>query len=356
VAQCPRLNRLPAALPPAPSSLEDAQGAPHFGTYAGEMPRVELGRLAKRWQPPQPLRALRRKRWLYAFAATEEVTFACAVVDLGYAANAFVVAFDLAAGRSIVDLSMIGLSGLLARVGDRPGEGAEARFRTRGARLSLRRAEGSDTYRLRGSLGRTGSSPPIAWEIELYTTRRGPALTVIAPVAADRVNVTQKHAGLGARGSLTAGARTYRLDRGVGGLDYTQGYLAYRTSWRWAFACGRLEGGTPFGFNLVEGFNDASGVSENALWVGDELHPLGRARFHFRRDEPLDPWALTTDDGALDLKFHPLWVHRELRDLKVLESRFIQPLGLYEGSARVGGRTLALRALPGVTEDQAMRW
>ncbi|HEU4406259.1 MAG TPA: DUF2804 domain-containing protein [Polyangiaceae bacterium] len=346
----------PAALPSAPPDVADDRGAPRFGTYAGELGRVELGRLSGRFQPPVPLRPLRRKRWHYAFVATNEVALACAVVDLGYAANAFVVALDLGAERPIVDLSMLGLPGLLARVNDRPAEGAEARFRTRGARLSIERAEGSRAYRLRGAIGSTGSSPSLHWDVELSTDRRGPALTVVAPVDGGRVNVTQKHAGLGARGLLVAGARTYRLDRGVGGLDYTQGYLAYRTAWRWAFACGRLEDGTPFGFNLVEGFNAAAGVSENALWLGDRMTPLGPARFRFRRDALLEPWQLATDDGALDLHFRPLWVHREARDLKVIESRFAQPLGLFEGRARAFGRALTLRALPGVTEDQAMRW
>jgi hypothetical protein len=346
----------PAPPPPAPPGVADEQGAPRFGTYAGELHRVELGRLAGQFQPLPPLRPLRRKRWLYGFVATSEAALACAVVDLGYAANAFVVAFDFATGRPLVDLSMLGLPGLLVRVNDRPAEGAEARFRTRGARLSLERPEGSRAYRLRGAIGPTAVSPALHWDVELSTERRGPALTVIAPVEGGRVNVTQKHAGLGARGLLVAGVRSYRLDRGVGGLDYTQGYLAYRTAWRWAFACGRLDDGTPFGFNLVEGFNHAPGVSENALWIGDQLVPVGPAHFRFRRDAPLDPWQLATEDGALDLHFRPLWVHRESRDLKVIESRFAQPLGLFEGTARALGRSFTLRALPGVTEDQAMRW
>ncbi len=346
----------PPDLPPAPPDVADAHGAPRFGTYAGELPRVAFAGLARRWLPPAPLRPLRLKRWLYAFAATDRVTLACAVVDLGYAANAFVVAFDLAEGRPLVDLAMLGLPKLLARVGDRPAAGADAHFRTRGARLSLRRAEGGGPYRLRGAIGRTGTSEPVTWDIELDPARRGPALTVIAPVGADRVNVTQKHAGLGARGTLTAGARAHRFDGGAGGLDYTQGYLAYRTAWRWAFACGRLEGGTPFGLNLVEGFNDTSGTGENALWVGDELFPVGRARFRYRADALSQPWQLATDDGALALTFRPLWVHRQARDLKVVASRFAQPLGLFEGRVRVGGRTLEIRDLPGVTEDQSMRW
>jgi Protein of unknown function (DUF2804) len=342
--------------PPAPTGVADERGEPRFGTYAGELGRIELGRLAGRWQPPALLRPLRRKRWLYGFVANDEVALACAVVDLGYAANAFVVALDFGTKRPIVDLSMLGLPGLLARVNDRPGEGTAASFRTRGARLSVTRAEGSAAYRLRGAVGATGTSLPVHWDVELSTERRGPPLTVIAPIEGKRVNVTQKHAGLGARGQFVAGSRTYRLDRGVGGLDYTQGHLAYRTAWRWAFACGRLDDGTPFGFNLVEGFNNAPGVSENALWVGDRLLPLGPARFRFQRDALLDPWQLSTDDGALDLHFRPLWVHRESRDLKVIESRFAQPLGLFEGSARAFGRSFTLRALPGVTEDQAMRW
>src|SRR3712207_5831847 len=98
-------------LTPAPPPIADGAGPPRFGTYAGELSRVDLGALGGRWQLPRPVRPFKRKRWHYAFVATPEVAALCAVVDLGYGANAFAVAFDLKERRALADVSLLGMPG-----------------------------------------------------------------------------------------------------------------------------------------------------------------------------------------------------------------------------------------------------
>jgi hypothetical protein len=348
------------SLPFAPASLATASGEPRFGTYQGELSRVDLGQLKGPWAPSATTsRLLKRKRWHYTLAATPEVMALFAVVDVGYSANSFAVALDLQEQRVLCDVSFLGAPGPLAEVGDRPGPGLSASFRTLGGRLTARRGEEDERYKLEVDVSRlrTGSLQHFQWNGELLVAGSPPALTVIAPVEGDGfVNVTQKRNGLLAVGSLEAGGKRYRLDGGVGGTDYTQGYLARHTRWRWAFAAGRLADGTPIGLNLVEGFNEGGQANENALFLGDKLYPLGRARFTYDKADLLQPWHLTTLDGAVDLHFKPLHVHREDHDFKVVVSHFAQPLGLFEGTVRVGGHTYTLSRVPGVTEDQDMLW
>ena len=83
---------------------------------------------------------------------------------------------------------------------------------------------------------------------------------------------------------------------------------------------------------------------------------MGPANFRFNPTDPLDPWQISTRDGKVDVTFRPLHAHRDVRDLLVLRSRFIQPLGFFAGRLRIGGEELALSELPGVTEDQDMLW
>lgn len=348
-------ERALATLPPVPPAVAPLGGAPRFGAYAGELPHVDLTRLGERHGVEGPLRVLKHKRWQYALVATREVACLLAVMDLGYSAAAFASAVALETGEVLADVSLLGAPRLGARVNDRPGEGLEARFRSPGAALRVTREPGEGHYRLALDVSRLRARGGLRLDAELHTHGAPDALTVIAPVDGDgRVNVTQKRGALSARGTLEAGGRRWALDGGVGGLDYTQGLLARRTAWRWAFATGTLADGTPLSLNLAEGFNEGPG--ENALWVGDTLHPLPRVRFEYREDELLDPWHLRSADGRVDLTFRPLWAHREERDLKLVTSRFAQPVGHFSGRVQVGGRTLALARVPGVTERQDTLW
>src|SRR5262249_52862378 len=115
--------------------------------------------------------------------------------------------------------------------------------------------------------------------------------------------------------------------------------------------------GVSFGLNLVEGFNEASEeAQENALWLGDRLIPIGRARFEYDTARVLETWRITTEDGAVELRFLPIHAHREERDYKLVKSRFIQPRGFSEGRVGVGKSGFLMGRLPGVVGDQAFLW
>lgn len=344
-------------LPVAPTTVADPSGAPRYGTYRGGFDTVDLERLSGRYQPSKAARLVTHKRWLYAFVATPECLALCSVADLSYASNAFVLVADLRQQRVLADRGVLGLPPPFVRVGSQPGSGLAARFRLPGFEVRASRPRGDERYHVDARLG-----PPFAFQstrvsASLLAAGAAPPLTAVAPVDGGIVNVTQKWAGLLSFGSIDIAGQHFSLDGGVGGLDYTRGYLARRTAWRWAFACGRLSDGTPLGINLVEGFNDsAEGVSENAVWLGGAMHPLGRARFAFNRSDPLDRWSIETDDQAVQLQFRPFGAHREQRDLKVVKSRFVQPVGLFEGTVTVDGVTHRIQDVPGVTEDQDVEW
>ena len=48
--------------------------------------------------------------------------------------------------------------------------------------------------------------------------------------------------------------------------------------------------------------------------------------------------------------------HAERHDLGVARSRFLQVAGHYDGTVTLAGRVHVLRGVPGVGEDQAVRW
>lgn len=333
-------------LPAPPATLEDTAGAPRFGSYRGAIASLDLRRLRGAYQPNGVKRSVLHKRWLYTLVATHEVIALCAVADLSYTCNAFVVVVDLKEGRKLVDRSFLGLP-RQARVSDEPGHGMHATFQARGTKLGFRRI--GTTYEQRVN------TPQLEWASTLETASAAPPLTVIAPIPRGIVNATQKWAGLSGSGSIRVGDRIYSLNAAVGGMDFTNGYLARHTAWRWAFACGRLADGTPIGLNLSQGINELDSdaeVTENALWRGSELLPLPRANFEFNTRNAQDHWRIRTQDGRVDLTFRPVDAHTEHRDYKIVRSNFVQPVGVFEGT--ILEHTVS--NLPGVTEDQDVLW
>ncbi len=361
------------ALSPSPPEVPGPDGVPPFGAYAGELGPVDLNRLAPPYALPAWARRLRRKRWHYALYTTPEVVAVMAIAELGYAANAFFAAVDLREKQPLIDQTLLGPPAPLSEVSDAMARGLAGRFRVPGARFRFARAPDSDRYRhsVEISALRRPRSGRVKFEGEALAPGAPPPLVLIAPVPAEKrrdgdtsalrrdgVNVTQKSVGLLASGRLEVGRRRYPLEGGVVGLDSTHGFLARHTRWNWAMACGRLEDGTPLGFNLVAGFNEvaAGTAGENVLFLGDQLQPVGPAVFRFNAADPLDLWRIETADGTVQVTFRPLHAHRDVRDLGLLRSRFLQPLGFFAGSLRFRGREIALTELPGVTEDQDMLW
>ncbi|HEX6888008.1 MAG TPA: DUF2804 domain-containing protein [Candidatus Nanopelagicales bacterium] len=354
----------------APARGVAADGTPAFGGFAGIVDSTGLAALAQEFQLGRrgPLgvaqRALRHKRWVYVFVATDELCVVAGMANGAVTGSGFLMATDLTTGEVLVDSSRMGA---LAAVNDCPGAGLRAGYRLPGTRYALTRDD--DEARFTASLGAAlldlpGRSRPWV-EVDLTLREHGTGITAVSEVRHGRestVSVTAKTCGMAVTGQLRVhaadGPVTRTLDGGLGGYDYTNGWLPRHTAWRWAYGVGRLASGEVLGFNLTEGF---SGVGERsreaAAWVDGQPFPVDpRLHFRFDRADVLAPWRVTTEDGSVRLRFDPLAAHRESVDLRVLRSRFVQPMGHFSGELDVAGRTYVIDRLPGVVEDQDTLW
>lgn len=344
----------------APDAVTDRDGQPLFGTFQGSLPKVDLGQLRAPFAPGPLARIFKHKRWQYNALATSEVLMVTATIDTTYASSAFMYAVDLRRKTLLFRQSFIGLPKTMLQVGDHPSVGHDSWFRAPGAGLKTYRDSAAHPFVVEADLSRlyTRLHPPVQLRATVKTYGAAPALTVISPVEADGIiNMTQKWAGLPVSGSLKLGREQFSLDGGLAGFDYSQGYLGRRTCWRWALVLGHLADGTSVGINLVEGFNEANAATnENALWLGERLIPLSRARFEYDKKDPSKPWKITTEDGEIDLSFEAIYVHDEHRDLKLLRSYFVQPAGVFNGTIKVDGSVYEVENMAGVTEDQDIYW
>ena len=315
------------------------------GSYRGGLPAVDPSPLGR-----GPLfRLAHQKRWVYAAVAAGDILVATAVVELGYAANAFAYAFDRAAGRMLADRSSLGPP-FAARVGRTGGAGCSGVYRMPGFHVAIERGAGEADYRLEIDV------PDLRVTARLSSAGAPPAIGAVAAIqdGPSLFSATEKHVLLPAILEVHAGGQRHAPGDALGGLDFTFGWLARRTAWRWAFALGRTRAGERVGLNLVQGF---VGAAECAVWVEGELFPLSEGVVDFEQDRPLSAWRVRTAEGEVDLRFDPGAMHEEKRNLLVVASSFIQPAGSFTGTIRLPGRApLELERVLGVVEDQRVTW
>lgn len=358
-------TRLPA-IEDLPKKFFDDAGNPHFGVFRGIPEDVDLSGLAEPHARNRMGQFLRHKRWNYVFAATDDIIIAGAVVDAGPSGTGFLMVTDRATGKALADVSRPGGTRPLVRVGNKPVVGHESQYLFAGTKITAR---GDDTeLRFEAKFQKLPYVPFVSgtWiDLDLrleHITHHG--ITAISEIAHDppMVTTTAKNAALPTSGRLTIneGGReiNYDLGGGLGGFDFTSGYLPRETSWRWAFTTGATKDGRVIGLNLVSDFSGIEDRSvENVIWVDGTPHRLdSAARIDCDRDDLMKPWPIYTEDEAVDLVFHPLTVHKESLNLGLVRSSFIQPSGHYTGTIRVGDDLLEIDALPGVIEDQDVLW
>ena len=347
-----------------------AGGVPLFGGYEGIVATTGLAGLSAdfRLGGSDPLgmarRRIRQKSWVYVFAATPEVEVTCLLGNAAVTGAGSLMVTDLRTGGVIADSSR---KGALPSVNDAPGDGLRASYRLPGTRYAVRRD--GDELRLRASLGRAIASLPgrsHPWvELDLILREEGTGITAISEVEHGHdssVSVTAKTSGMLVTGQVVVhaegGSRTYNLDGGFGGYDYTKGLLPRNTAWHWAYGTGRLGDGTVLGFTIVDGFSGVGERSrENAVWIDGQPTALdARTRFEFDPGDVMKPWRITTADGRVRLRFDPVASHDEYLDLGLLRSLLIQSIGHFSGEIDVAGRTYVIDRMPGVAEDQDMVW
>jgi hypothetical protein len=343
-------GRIPTAaeLPPTPRDLFDERGELKTGTFLGAPSAIDMNIIAAREGALFDLK--RRKRWMYFAIATDELYIGAAIVDAGYAANAFAFAASVAreASGMLADVSYLGLARLGCHVGDLPEEGCDAWFRAPGASFSFERPGDQGAYEIQivtskltvhARVDLAGAPPPVC--------------AVARPDGSPGM-FTEKRALLSTRGEVLVGGRRRSLDGALAGFDYTQGFPPRETAWKWAYLLGKTTDGRRIALNLVEGWN---GQPECAIWLEGEAHPVGEGRFEFDHAQPMLPWRITTTCGSVDLTFTPAAKHAERRNLLVVQSFFVQPAGTFRGRIRVPGHgDLQVEAAPGVVEDQFVRW
>lgn len=325
---------------PPSAVLDPSTGAPIEGSFRGSLPPLDARGargLVKRIQ--------HEKAWYYFAIAAPDAFVGVAIAKFGYASSCFGFLMGRGVaqgpiGAFLTDESVLGPPWQTKWDWE---NGASFRLLKDEARF----VREGDAFLIDVNLGHL----TVQARAELPASRE--PLSSIRAFEGGLFNGTEKQVLLPVTGECAAHGKRYSLDGGFAGFDRTHGLLPRHTAWRWAFGMGRTTAGQPIAFNLVEGF---MGEAECGVWVGDKLFPVGEGQMSFDADRPLRPWRVRSRCGAVDLELEPGDIHSEFKNLKLAVTRFIQPVGGYTGTLRVGGQEHRVERMWGVAEDQDALW
>ena len=331
-------------LNPAPDAVCDSIGQPQCGKYMGALASIDWSDLSLPYRHSAWWRYFHHKRWQYVALATDQLFCGIAIIDVGWTNTAFAYVFDRVQKKIIASFSQDGLPRFSAQIGNLPLAGAESHFHCCGHHIDW--TYDGTNHRQELQL----SSKEFSIHAELSLSLSAPGLSAIGLVQGGSVHSTYKSAGTPMTGEVLVGGERFSLDSGIASCDYSNGFLARETAWRWASAHGLR-----VGFNLQQGYFDQY---EKALWLDGQLISLGAAHFDYDPQQALLPWHIYTDDGLLDLHFTPEGCRSENKNLLVAASRYIQPIGRFNGwvKANKNAAPERINELAGVTEDHASRW
>jgi hypothetical protein len=302
-------------------------------------PDGRLDPRARGFSPVDRLRAnlsgnwLRKKRWNYWCASSEEAFFAVTIADVDYLGLVVVSLLDVAT-NTWTEIA-------------RPYRVAHP-DRVR-ADLAVDRGGLTVSIRERGDVT-TIEVEHRELSASLAVDRTSESLNVVIPWSGRRFQLTCKAVGLPVRGEVRRKGRRYAFDRAC--LDYGRGVWPHRTRWQWASAAR-----DNVGFNLGGSWTRGSGMTENALFVDGRLHYIeGELDIDF--DSQGIPRRFR--NGRVDLSFTPQVSRAPGLDLGVLGAQLRWGYGWFDGCIargdRLGDDDVLIQRMRGWSEDLRARW
>ena len=170
-----------------------------------------------------------------------------------------------------------------------------------------------------------------------------------------------------AMGKFQLGEKEYEFcqENSFGVLDWGRGVWTYNNTWYWGSASGLVDG-IPFGFNIGYGFGDTSNATENMIFYNGRGHKLNQVTFMIPtktdqngivREDYLEPWKFTSDDGRFEMDFYPILDRAAKTDLILISSDQHQVYGKFTGRVVLDDGTIVfVKDFIGFAEKVKNKW
>ena len=111
--------------------------------------------------------------------------------------------------------------------------------------------------------------------------------------------------------------------------DWSGGYLNRNTNWLWS-AFGGQSNKNMIGANFAALVNE-SYYPENAFWINNKRTRTSNVIYDINMNNPYEDWRIFTENGDVDLVFHPFGERSDKRNMFFVKLNFRQFIGEYSG-------------------------
>ena len=277
----------------------------------------------------------RKKSWLakkmgfnqfhFVGVVSPRFVLGCAIVDLKWVCNSFVYVYDLES-QTLFERSFLQPLGRNSEIVTTPDNGKDY-FYSGKNRVEINSVLSDGTRHLLVELEGGERIDVTLTQPEDYEP-----LVVCTRTGAKGWTYTQKSTALKAEGEIHLAGKSFQLDSttDLGNSDWSCGYLRRETNWNWGCLSGFSTAGQRVGINVACGVNETS-ITENCFWVDGKIYKLEGVTFDYDRSNLMNPWRLSTSNGALDLSFSAQGLRQEKINALLLASDFKQPFGFFDG-------------------------
>jgi len=301
---------------------------------------------------------LRIKEWDYYSISNPEYGVALTVADLGFAGLLSAVWLDFKGKSCIQDGTLIKFTKGKFNLPESSEEG-NVTISEKGIKVFFERKPNGRVLNFDFPGFNKGQGLKVG--LSLYQDHMMDTMVIATPwkKKPTRFYYNQKVNCMPAMGTVKVGDNTYKFseDTSMGVLDWGRGVWTYKNRWYWGSASGKLDDGTPIGWNIGYGFSDRSYASENLLFYNRVGHKIDEVTFHIDTNDYMKPWKFSSNDGRFEMDFEPLIDRNSKLNFMVIKSIQHQVFGYFTGFFILDdGTKIEVNRMLGFAEDVYNKW
>ena len=334
-----------------PISLIETDGTINLGW--SRKPVFDLNLEKAHFMKIKALQKFRAKKWDYYYVFTDKFFFSVTLADIGYLGTAFIYFYEYESNTITEDTIIIPFASkfVMARNSDSGRTCFENKKLSVDFKVDKKYREVYIYYPT------FNEGEGLEAQLRLFQGNGLESICVVTPIEKDKMNYTHKICCMPVEGYIRRGEKKTQLKVGkdLGGLDWSRGFLSYRTFWNWA-CTSAYQGNHTLGLNLCYGLNDTKDT-ENAFFVDGKCQKVDTVIFDYDKNDLMKKWTVLSSDKRVSLNFIPDKERIAKTDMKLIKSEVHQLFGHFNGELVLDdGSRFTIENIRGAIEEHHARW